>query len=142
MILEDTNGPACFPWSDYKSDGTLVVAWDQDTGTAPADTFNHVLKVSGAAVTSLGPTENPDVSLTHWAGQYTTAWPAICGPSGYSDGPVDDAEGKDCNIFHGDYTGLAVGPDDSINVVWTGLNRFATAPQVDFYTGDLHDAYA
>ncbi len=144
MVVEDTNGPAWFAWSDYKPDGTLVVAWDQDTGPAPADTFNHVLKVGGAPAQSLGPTENPDVSVTHWAGQYVpqSAWPAICGPAGYSDGPVEDAEGKDCNIFHGDYTGLAVGSDGSINVVWTGLNRFVTSPQVDFYTGDLHDGYA
>jgi hypothetical protein len=143
-FVEDTNGPAWFVWADSKSDGTLVVAWDQDTGPAPADTFNHVLKVGAASAASLGPTENPDVSVTHWAGQYVpqSGWPAICGPAGYSDPPVDNAEGKDCNIFHGDYTGLAVGPDDSINVVWTGLNRFVTAPQVDFYTGALHDGYA
>ena len=143
-VVEDTNGPAWFAWSDYKSDGTLVVAWDQDTGPAPADTFNHVLKVGAAPAASLGPTENPDVSVTHWAGQYVpqARWPAICGPAGYSDGPIEDAEGKDCNVFHGDYTGLAVGPDDSVNVVWTGLNRFVTSPQVDIYTGDLHDGYA
>ena len=143
MILEDTNGPAWFPWADQKSDGTLVVAWDQDTGPAPADTFNHVLKVGGALAASLGPTEHPDVSATHWAGQYAAQedWPAVCGPTGYSDPPVDNAEGKDCNVFHGDYTGLAVGPDDSINVVWTGLNVLVTTPQVDFYTVDFHDGY-
>jgi hypothetical protein len=143
-IVEDTNGPAWFPWADYKSDGTLVVAWDQDTTAAPADTFNHVLKVGAAPAASLGPTENPDVSVTHWAGQYVpqSAWPAICGPAGYSDGSITNAEGKDCNIFDGDYTGLAVGPDDSINIVWTGLNRMVTSPQVDFYTGSLHDGYA
>jgi len=92
----------------------------------------------------LAPTENPDVSVTQWAGQYVqeeSDWPAICGPAGYSDGPIANAEGKDCNIFHGDYTGLAVGPDDSINVVWTGLNAFVTSPQVDFYTAVLHDGY-
>lgn len=143
-LVEDTNGPAWFPWADYKSDGTLVVAWDQDTTVAPADTFNHVLKVGAAPATSLGPTENPDVSVTHWAGQYVpqSVWPAICGPAGYSDGSITNAEGKDCNIFDGDYTGLAVGPDDSINIVWTGLNRTVTSPQVDFYTGSLHDGYA
>lgn len=143
-VVEDTTGPAWFPWSDYQPDGTLVVAWDQDTAPAPADTFNHVLKVGAALAASLGPTENPDVSVTHWAGQYVSQanWPAICGPAGYSDGPITDAEGKDCNIFHGDYTGLAVGSDGSINVVWTGLNRFVTSPQVDFYTGGLHDGYA
>jgi hypothetical protein len=40
--------------------------------------------------------ENPDVSVTHWAGQYVSedAWPRICGPEGYTDPPVTDAEGK------------------------------------------------
>ncbi|MEJ2304925.1 MAG: sialidase family protein [Anaerolineales bacterium] len=143
-FVEDTNGPAWFPWADYKSDGTLAVAWDQDTAAAPADTFTHVLKVGDDPVVSLGPEEHIDVSVTHWAGQYVPeeAWPAICGPAGYSDPPVENAEGKDCNVFDGDYTGLAVGPDDSVNVVWTGLNRFVTSPQVDIYTGDLHDGYA
>ena len=50
--------------------------------------------------------------------------------------------GKDCNIFHGDYTGLAVGSDGSVNVVWTGLNRSVTTPQIDFYTGQPHQGYA
>jgi hypothetical protein len=27
-------------------------------------------------------------------------------------------------------------------VVWTGLNRRATSPQLDPYTGGLHDGYA
>ena len=44
-------------------------------------------------------------------------------------------------MFHGDYTGLAVGPDDTIHVVWTGLNALATSPQIDFYTGAPHDGY-
>jgi hypothetical protein len=85
-----------------------------------------------------------DVSVTHWAGQYVPEplWPRICGPAGYTDPPVVNAMGKDCNEFHGDYTGLAVGPDGSINVVWTGLNRFETSPQTDFYTGRPHDGYA
>jgi hypothetical protein len=134
-VVEDTNGPAWFPWADYKSDGTLVVAWDQDTGPAPADTFNHVLKVGAAPAASLGPTEHPDESVTHWAGQYTLAWPEICGPAD------SDTPGKGCNVFHGDYTGLAVGSDDSINVVWTGLNALVTSPQVDFYTGQLREGY-
>ena len=82
------------------------------------------------------------MSVTHWAGQYTTAWPEVCGPASYSDPPVLDAEGKDCNVFHGDYTGLAVGTDDTIHIVWTGLNRLATSPQVDPYTGAPHDGYA
>jgi len=135
-LLDDAGGASqWFVWSDYKSDGTLVAAWDEDTAPAPADTFVHVLWVEGAGKQTLGPEENIDVSVTHWAGQYTTAWPAICGPSGSS------TEGKFCNVFHGDYTGLAVGPDDSINVVWTGLNALVTSPQVDFYTGNLVEAY-
>jgi len=135
-VVEDTAGHAWFPWSDFKSDGTLVVAWDQNDAPGAADIYHHVLKVGAAPPEQLGDAEHPDVSATHWAGQYTTAWPAICGPAGSGD----DA-GKDCNIFNGDYTGLAVGPDDSINVVWTGLNSFVTTPQVDFYTGELHQGY-
>jgi len=134
--LESLPGHAWFPWSGHQPDGTLVVAWDQDDAAPPADTFHHVLKVGGAGSTQLGSAENIDVSVTHWAGQYTTAWPTVCGPAGSLN------PGKDCNVFHGDYSGLAVGSDGSINVVWTGLNRFATSKQVDFYTGELHDGYA
>jgi hypothetical protein len=124
---------AWFPWADHKPDGTLVVAWDEDDGLAAAsDTFHHVLW-DGGGLEVLGAAENPDVSATHWSGQYTTAWPESCGGT---------TPGKDCNVFHGDYTGLAVGSDGSINVVWTGLNRFVTTPQVDFYTGELHEGYA
>ncbi|MBI2237883.1 MAG: exo-alpha-sialidase [Actinobacteria bacterium] len=134
-----------FPWADFRDDGstsTLVAAWDRDTSTAPADAFQHVLW-NGSTVEALGSAENIDVSVTHWAAQYTTRWPAVCGPSGYTDPPwPGSAEGKDCNVFHGDYTGLAVGSDGSINVVWTGLNRLVTSPQIDFYTGALHDGYA
>lgn len=142
-VLEHQAGPAWFPWSDHKPDGTLAVAWDQDTTAAPADTFVHVLKVGSAPSVVLGPPEHPDVSVTHWAGQYVPppAWPQICGPAGYSDPPVADARGKDCNVFHGDYTGLAVGSDGSINIVWTGLNQWAVSPQLDFYTGGLHDGF-
>jgi hypothetical protein len=131
-----------FPWAGHLSDGTLVVAFDQDVAPAPADQFQHVVSIGGGPPTPVGPLENIDVSVTHWSGQYTTRWPAICGPAGYSDPPITNAEGKDCNVFHGDYTGLAVGPDDSIHIVWTGLNRWATSPQVDFYTGAPHDGYA
>jgi hypothetical protein len=143
-IFANTDGPAWFPWSDFTPDGVLAVAWDQDLAPAPTDIFAHVLKVGDGTVEMLGPEEHIDVSVTHWAGQYVSqdGWPAICGPAGYSDPPIEDAEGKDCNIFHGDYTGLAVGSDGSVNVVWTGLNRFVTSPQLDFYTGDLHDGYA
>jgi hypothetical protein len=136
-VVEDTVGPAWFAWADYQPDGTLVVAWDQDTTAAPADIFVHVLWVDGTGIEVLGPNEQPDVSVTHWAGQYVpqSRWPAICGPA---DSPTP---GKGCNIFHGDYTGLAVGSDGSINVVWTGLNAFVTSPQVDFYTGNLRQGY-
>jgi hypothetical protein len=151
-LLDDTTGNGWYPWVDHKPDGTLAVAWDQDNGAAPADTFNHVLKVGAGAPTVLSPntvegrtaTENPEISLTHWAGQYVPVdlWPRVCGPAGYTDPPVTDARGKDCNIFDGDYTGLAVGSDGSINVTWTGLNRFDSDPQIDRYTGGLHDGYA
>jgi hypothetical protein len=124
-----------FPWAGYMSDGTLVVAWDQDTAVAPADVFRHVLSVGGAAPAALGPDEHIDESLTHWAGQYTTAWPEICGPAG------SGTPGKACNVFHGDYTGLAVGPDDAVHVVWTGLNAFVTSAQIDFFTGEFWSAY-
>ena len=83
------------------------------------------------------------VSLTHWAGQYApqAGWPRVCGPAGHTSGPVTDAAGKDCSVFIGDYTGLAVGSDGAVNVVWTGLNRFVTSPQVDRYTGQPHQGF-
>jgi hypothetical protein len=141
-LLDDGDGNSqWFPWGDHKSDGSLVVAWDEDTAAAPADTFVHMLW-EGGATEALGPLENVDISVTHWTGQYTSAWPAICGPAGYSDPPVANAEGKDCNVFHGDYTGLAVDSEDRVHVVWTGLNRQATSTQIDFYTGEYHDGYA
>jgi hypothetical protein len=142
-LLEHLDGHAWFPWAAYKSDGTLVVAWDQDTTAAPADTFHHVLKIGRKPAAPLGPEEHIDVSVTHWAGQYVpqSQWPAACGPKNYSDPPVTNATGKDCNVFHGDYTGLAIGPDGAINVTWTGLNQRATSPQLDPYTRDRHDGY-
>ncbi len=144
QLIDDGRGaPQWFPWAGYLSDGRLVVAWDEDTEPAPADSFVHVLWIEGKGKEVLGPEEFPDVSVTHWAGQYVPRdrWPAACGPAGYTDPPVVNAAGKDCNVFHGDYTGLAVGPDDSINVVWTGLNMPATSPQLDPYTGAEHDGY-
>ena len=141
-----------FPWADHKANGTLAIAWDEDTVAAPADIFVHVL-VQGSFTNgtfaqsskgTLGPNENVDVSLTHWSGQYvsTANWPRACGPAGHTDPPVADATGKECNVFHGDYTGLAVAPSDgSIHIVWTGLNVLATSPQLDFYTGGLHNGY-
>ena len=143
-LLDDGGGAQqWFPWLDHKSDGTLAAAWDEDTASAPADTFVHVLRTS-AGREVLGAPEHLDESVTHWAGQYvgTSRWPRTCGPAGYTDPPVVDATGKDCNVFHGDYTGLAVDSSDRVHVVWTGLNRFATSPQIDFYTGEPHDGYA
>lgn len=139
-----------FPWADYRSDGTLVAAWDQDDQAAGGDdpindTFHHVYW-DGSVLEKLGAAEHLDVSVTHWAGQYVPqpAWPTVCGPVGYDDPgtPAATDEGKDCNVFHGDYTGLQVGSDDSAHITWTGLNREETSPQVDPYTGDLHDGYA
>jgi len=144
-----------FPWADYKPSGALAIAWDEDvnppTGYPPAnDAFIHVLNNAGVRQ-ELRPNtaegrradEMVDISVTHWAGQYVPmpAWPRVCGPAGYSDPPVADGAGKDCNAFHGDYTGLATGPDGSVNVVWTGLNRLRSSPQRDPYTGTLHDGY-
>lgn len=157
--IDGSPGDQWFPWADHRPDGTLAVGYDSNEGVQDPnrnDTFNHVLLVTTPAGAQLSrevlvpdgagrqPSEWIDVSVTHWAGQYVSqpAWPDVCGPDGYSDPPVVDAEGKDCNVFHGDYTGLAVGPDGGIHVVWTGLNRFATSTQVDPYTGGLHDGYA
>jgi len=144
-LVDDGGGASqWFPWAGYRPDGSLVIAWDEDTAPAPADTFVHVLWDGGATETLSPAPEQVDLSLTHWSGQYVppSAWPTVCGPAGYGDPPVTDAEGKDCNVFHGDYTGLAVGADGSVHVVWTGLNRLEVSPQVDFYTGGLHDGYA
>lgn len=152
ILIDGAGVHQWFPWADHMSDGSLAVAWDEDMQAPPADTFHHVLRTGTIAGTTfasapkevLGPAEHVDVSVTHWSGQYVPEeqWPRICGPEGYTDPPVENAEGKDCNQFHGDYTGLAVGPDDSIHVVWTGLNRFVQSPQVDPYTGRRHDGYA
>jgi hypothetical protein len=134
--LSASNTHQWFAWAAYKPNGTLVAAWDEDTAVAPNnDTFQHVLLNGGKS--AVGPVEHPDDSVTHWAGQYVSQanWPAICGPVGSS------TAGKGCNVFHGDYTGLAVGSDGSIHVVWTGLNVVATSTQLDFYTGTLRTAY-
>jgi len=151
IVVDGAPESQWFPWADHGPRGAFAVAWDEDTRPAPADTFNHVLWTRAGGKEVLYPPagrsryENPDVSVTHWVGQYLTdpsLWPKICGPRGYSDPPVTDARGKDCSIFIGDYTGLAVGSDGSINVVWTGLNRWVTSPQIDPYTGRRHDGYA
>jgi hypothetical protein len=122
-----------------------AVAWDQDDAAGPADSFHHVLKIGGAAAVSLtAPPENVDVSVTRWAGQYApeTAWPRVCGSAGYQD-DADAAteEGKDCNVFHGDHTGLSTDPLGRVHVVWTGSDRRATSPQVDPHTGGRHDGH-
>lgn len=154
ITLDGSAGDQWFAWADHRANGTLVVAYDSNEGVGDPDrddTFDHVLLTSTGrqVLTPNGagrsPAEQIDISVTHWSGQYVAeaAWPRICGPDGYSDPPVVDATGKDCNQFHGDYTGLAVAPSDgSIHVVWTGLNRFATSSQIDPYTGGLHDGYA
>jgi BNR/Asp-box repeat len=148
QVLSAASGHEWFPWADHKSDGTLVTAWDMDVqaagGASPVnDQFRHVLKVGGGSPQSLGPLEQVDVSVTHWAGQYVPqpAWPQVCGPVPYSDPPITDARGKDCNVFHGDYTGLAVDSLDRVHVVWTGLNRLDSSTQRDPYTGGPHDGY-
>jgi hypothetical protein len=149
QTLDATAGHAWFPWADHRPNGQLVVAYDHDdvaAGTAatpPNDTFHHVLRTPTSREL-LGAAENIDVSVTHWAGQYVDVpdWPRACGPVGYSDGPVVDARGKDCNAFHGDYTGLAVDSSGRSHVVWTGLNRAAQSPQLDPYVGGLHDGFA
>jgi hypothetical protein len=144
-----------FPWADYKPNGQFAVAWDEDlappVGYPPAnDAFIHVLSNNGVRQelrpnTAEGrrPDEMVDISVTHWAGQYVPqpAWPRVCGPAGYSDPPVANAEGKDCNVFHGDYTGLATDSLNRVHVVWTGLNRLRASPQRDPYTGGPHDGY-
>ena len=145
QVLDRAGGrPQWFPWADHRPDGTLAVAWDEDSSPAPADQFHHVLSVGGrrTVLSALGP-EQIDISLTHWPGQLggPETWPRICGPARYSDPPVTDARGKDCNYFHGDYTGLAVDRLGRIHVVWTGLNEFAVSPQLDPYTGGRHDGY-
>jgi len=136
-VVQHINGHGWFPWADYKPNGTLVVAWDQDTTPAPADTFVHVLKVGNHPATPLGASEHVDESLTNWVGELTTALPTICGP----DYPNNPAAGKDCNWFDGDYNTLDIGADGSINVVWTGFNQLATSPQFDPFTGQAHVGY-
>jgi hypothetical protein len=147
-LYDGDAGHQWFPWADQKSDGSLVVAWDEDVqaagGAAPTnDQFEHVLRMNGSKQT-LGPLEQVDVSVTHWAGQYVPQpeWPQVCGPVPYSDPPIADARGKDCNVFHGDYTGLAVDSLDRVHVTWTGLNRLEQSTQRDPYTGGPHDGYA
>jgi hypothetical protein len=151
-----------FPWSDYKPNGQLAIAWDEDVDpggqpyvakTSPInDEFLHVLRVNGTKqpltpTTGNVPYEQVDISVTHWAGQYVamSRWPKVCGPMPYSDsgpaGTITDAEGKDCNVFHGDYTGLATDSLGRIHIVWTGLNAMAVSPQTDFYTGGPHDGF-
>ncbi len=132
-VVSSSGGSQWFPWAAYLSDGTLAIAWDEDPSTDPAETtFTHVLWKGGTKTTLSPNPEQVDNSVTHWAGQYTTAWPAVCGGA---------PAGKNCNVFHGDYTGLAVDSTNRVHVVWTGFQTFATSPQVDFYTGLLKTGY-
>jgi hypothetical protein len=160
VLVDDAGGRhQWFPWADYKPSGELAIAWDEDIlpdgqpyvpkTSPPNDEFLHVLWQNGSKeplvpTTGTIPAEQVDISATHWTGQYVPPplWPRVCGPMPYSDPPVTDAEGKDCNVFHGDYTGLATDSLGRVHVVWTGLNRFVTTPQIDPYTGALHDGYA
>jgi hypothetical protein len=153
QVLDATVGHQWFPWADHKPNGTLVAAWDEDTaaGTTayppppPNDEFRHVLWNGTSREVLTAQTEKLDISVTHWAGQYVPEddWPRVCGPVGHTDLPeVPDATGKDCNVFHGDYTGLATDSLGRIHIVWTGLNRLEQSPQLDVYTGEPHDGYA
>ena len=121
-----------FVWGGYLSNGTFVAAWDEDTSGPTADTFRHRLWNGSSKIDVSGTDEQIDNSVTHWAGQYTTAWPEACGGS---------PAGKNCNVFHGDYTGLAVDSQDRIHVVWTGLRTSAVSDQIDFYTGAFRVGY-
>jgi hypothetical protein len=144
IVLDGGPEHAWFVWADHTPGGTLAVAYDRDdvapgAGFPPAnDTFHHVLKRGALAPEALGAAEHVDVSVTHWSGQYVGEedWPDVCGPVGYPEGL-----GKDCNQFHGDYTGLAVDTLGRAHVVWTGLNDPATSPQADPYVGGFHDGY-
>lgn len=131
-VISNSSGSQWFPWAGYLSSGTLVVAWDEDPAPGAQDTFNHVLLNGAAKVNLSSSPEQVDNSVTHWAGQYTTAWPAGCGGS---------PAGKNCNVFHGDYTGLAVDSLNRVHVVWTGFRTFATSQQIDFYTGTARTGY-
>jgi hypothetical protein len=126
-LISGSTGSQWFPWAGYKSDGTLVAAWDEDPAV-PSDTFRHMLWNGSSKVDLSGTDEQVDNSVTHWAGQYvgTANWPAACGGS---------PAGKNCNVFHGDYTGLAVDSTNRIHVVWTGFRTAATSDQIDFYLG-------
>ena len=121
-----------FTWGGYLSNGTFVAAWDEDVTSTPADAFRHMLWNGSSKVDASGIDEQIDNSVTHWAGQYTTAWPAACGGS---------PAGKNCNVFHGDYTGLAVDSADRIHVVWTGFRTATESPQIDFYTGAFRTGF-
>ncbi len=93
ITLDAAPGDQWFPWADFRSDGSLAVAYDSneniaDPGGDRDDTFNHVYltiaprtPASGAAAvtgrevlipngTGRQPAEQVDISVTHWAGQY------------------------------------------------------------------------
>ena len=131
VVISASTGSQWFSWAGYKSDGTLVAAWDEDPAV-PSDVFRHMLWNGSSKVDVSGVDEQVDNSVTHWAGQYTTAWPAACGGS---------PAGKNCNVFHGDYTGLAVDSTNRVHVVWTGFRTSTTSDQIDFYLGTFRVGY-
>ena len=139
--------PPVVPVGRPQVDGTLAVAWDEDVqpagGTHPVNDQFCTCYGQRAASRRWAREEQLDVSVTHWAGQYVPqrAWPTVCGPDGTGD-PAFDAPGKDCNEFHGDYTGLAVDSLDRVHVTWTGLNRHGDVDPTRSVHGWMHDGYA
>lgn len=144
-LVDDADGRSqWFPWAAYRPDGRLVVAWDEDTRPAPADDTLHVLWQDGhrQVLNALGP-DHPDASVANWVGQAVPKdqWPAVCGPAGYTESGLGAAEGKDCTVFLGNYSGLAIDSVGRVHVTWTGSSQFVTSPLQDPYTGGPHDGY-
>ena len=133
IAVDTAAGDQWFPWADFRSDGIAggrlrlqrehrrprrrpgrhlqPRAADDRAAHPVGGRWPSWPRGAGAQRRRRSAAEQVDISVTHWAGQYVpqAAWPTICGPDGYTDPPITDAEGKDCNVFHGDYTGLAVG---------------------------------
>ena len=117
QVYDAAPGHQWFPWADHRSDGSLAVAWDEDVQPrrrdrrTANDEFVHVPPRPRAARQTLGRAPSrSDMSVTHWAGQYVPGELACrVRARRLHRSAGSDAEGKDCNVFHGDYTGLAVG---------------------------------